>query len=255
MRILMTLLACSVFATGCATSHVKKSAFSGMLDNGGRGKSRAKNEVYRAVEDDEGSVSSSEVESLRKTTANWRWPLTSVQITSGFGSRNGNDHEGVDMKAQTGTPVYASSSGKVLYSGSKLAGYGKLIVLKHESGLSTVYAHNSNLMVRPGTWVKQGQQIALSGNTGRTSGPHLHFEIRRGVRAIDPRELIATSQAAIPADQKPSRTFAAVPRTQSSKKAVSRTSHRRHQVGSKKRQNTRAVTLKKKDGQKHGLSG
>jgi murein DD-endopeptidase MepM/ murein hydrolase activator NlpD len=114
------------------------------------------------------------------------WPLSHVKVTSAFGQRGSEFHEGVDLKAATGTPVYAAQAGRVLYAGSKIRGYGRLIVLKHEHGISTVYAHNSKLLVKKGDHVAQGQKIAITGKSGKVSGPHLHFEVRKGVAAVDP---------------------------------------------------------------------
>lgn len=114
------------------------------------------------------------------------WPLDSVEVTSTFGRRGRSFHEGIDLKAKQGTPVYAAQAGKVLYSGSKIRGYGRMVILRHNGAIATVYAHNSRLMVRKGEFVKKGQLIAMTGNTGHSSGPHLHFEVRRGYAAVDP---------------------------------------------------------------------
>lgn len=123
----------------------------------------------------------------------WRWPLRKVVVTSPFGERDGKFHEGVDLRAKTGTPVLAAQDGRVVYSGSKIAGYGKIVVVRHDNGLFTIYAHNSRLLVKKGAWIKKGQKVALSGSTGRVRGPHLHFEIRKGVLAVDPRRVIRES--------------------------------------------------------------
>lgn len=122
--------------------------------------------------------------------ANWRWPTERPKITSPFGTRGRKFHEGVDLEAVTGTPVLAVQSGLVVYAGTKIRGYGKLIVLKHDSGILTLYAHNSTLFVKAGDRVEQGQQLSLSGRSGRVRGPHLHFEIRRGVVALNPADLL-----------------------------------------------------------------
>jgi murein DD-endopeptidase MepM/ murein hydrolase activator NlpD len=124
------------------------------------------------------------------------WPLKSVRVTSRFGKRPRDFHEGIDLKAKSGTPVYAAQAGKVLYAGLKIRGYGKMIVIKHQYGIATVYAHNSRLLVRAGDWVSLGQQIAVSGSTGRSTGPHLHFEVRYGVSAMDPVQMVRLAQVA-----------------------------------------------------------
>lgn len=123
------------------------------------------------------------------------WPLQRVEVTSRFGERDGDPHEGIDLRASTGTPVLAAHDGVVLYSGSGIGGYGRLVVIKNGQGISTVYGHNSRLLVRKGQRVRRGQRIALSGSTGRSSGPHVHFEVRLGVRAVDPLLLIALPRA------------------------------------------------------------
>jgi murein DD-endopeptidase MepM/ murein hydrolase activator NlpD len=115
-----------------------------------------------------------------------KWPLSHVQVTSGFGKRGSEFHEGVDLQATSGTSVYSAQSGRVIYAGSKIRGYGRLIVIKHDRGISTVYAHNSKILVKVGDRVKLGQKIAVSGKSGKVSGPHLHFEVRKGVAAVDP---------------------------------------------------------------------
>ncbi len=119
-----------------------------------------------------------------------RWPLNSVFITSPFGPRRSSFHDGVDLRARIGTPVYAAHSGRVLYSGNKISGYGKIVILKHPSGLMTIYAHNSRYIVKKGQKIKEGQKIAYAGNSGRSSGPHLHFEIRDGVLSVDPLDIL-----------------------------------------------------------------
>lgn len=132
---------------------------------------------------------------LRQVTQSWRWPLNRVAVTSPFGIRKGEFHEGIDLKASTGTPVYAVQEGKVLYAGSNLRGYGNLVVIKHpRSGLATIYAHNSRFRVHKGQVVRKGQLIALSGKSGHVTGPHLHFEVRDGVKAVDPLVLMGTVQ-------------------------------------------------------------
>jgi murein DD-endopeptidase MepM/ murein hydrolase activator NlpD len=118
------------------------------------------------------------------------WPVKG-RNTSNFGPRGRRVHEGIDLAAPTGTPVLASASGRVAYSGNGMRGYGKVVVLKHTNDLSTVYAHNSSLLVRMGDSVAQGQTIAKVGATGRTTGPHLHFEIRRRGVPEDPRKFLS----------------------------------------------------------------
>jgi len=118
--------------------------------------------------------------------ARFRWPLDRVAIGSPFGTRAGRQHEGVDLPAAIGTPVYAAADGQVVYAGDGIRGYGRLLVLEHEGDLLTVYAHNSALLVAQGDKVTAGQRIALVGESGHASGPHLHFEVRSGQIPQDP---------------------------------------------------------------------
>jgi murein DD-endopeptidase MepM/ murein hydrolase activator NlpD len=113
-----------------------------------------------------------------------RWPVRGV-FASRFGVRDGRPHEGIDVAAPEGTVIVAAAAGKVVYSGRQ-SGYGSLVILRHGGGLLTVYAHASRLLVREGEEVGAGERIALVGNTGRSSGPHLHFEVREGTRPRDP---------------------------------------------------------------------
>jgi lipoprotein NlpD len=113
------------------------------------------------------------------------WP-TRGQVSSGFGERNGNNHDGIDISAATGTPIYAAAAGRVIYSDDKLSGYGNLLIVRHEGSWATIYAHNDRNLAAKGDFVSQGQKIAEVGQTGRASGPHLHFEVRFGKTPKDP---------------------------------------------------------------------
>ncbi len=112
-------------------------------------------------------------------------------VTSEFGwrnhpiSRNYRMHDGIDFRAATGTRVYASKTGSVKYSGRK-GGYGKVIEIQHADDFSTVYGHLSRIYVSAGNFVRRGQVIGLSGDTGRSTGPHLHFEIRYKGKSENP---------------------------------------------------------------------
>ena len=113
------------------------------------------------------------------------WPTKGV-FTSGFGWRWGRMHKGIDIANNVGTPIVAARDGVVKFSGWS-SGYGYLVELAHSDGSSTRYAHNSRLLVRKGQIIPQGVKISLMGSTGRSTGPHLHFEIRqRGGSALDP---------------------------------------------------------------------
>jgi lipoprotein NlpD len=112
------------------------------------------------------------------------WPAPGVLI-SGFGTRERDHHDGIDLAAPEGTPVRAAGDGVVLFAGEQ-RGYGNLVLLAHEGDLVTVYAHNARNLVSAGERVPRGAEIAQVGHTGNATGPHLHFEVRVGVRPRDP---------------------------------------------------------------------
>ena len=117
------------------------------------------------------------------------WPTKGV-FTSGYGWRWGRMHKGIDIANNVGTPILAAKDGIIAFSGWS-SGYGYLVEISHGDGSSTRYAHNSRLLVKKGQLVPQGSRISLMGSTGRSTGPHLHFEIRRaGGAAMDPMSML-----------------------------------------------------------------
>ncbi len=141
-----------------------------------------------------------------KVLSNMNWPLKEVYITSPFGLRKKKFHEGIDLRAPVGTPVYAAFGGIVIYATTRIRGYGKLVMVAHGDGVTTLYAHNSRLLVKKGQTVKKGQMIARSGKTGRCSGPHLHFELRKGLSSLDPELFLPQyAQASIATNETPVR--------------------------------------------------
>ena len=112
------------------------------------------------------------------------------KINQVFEEAENRRHQGIDISSAAGVPIKASSAGIVIYSNNTIKGYGNVIILRHSKELVTVYAHNQANLVDEGTWVEKGQIIGKVGQTGRTSGPHLHFEIRRSNKAIDPLLLL-----------------------------------------------------------------
>lgn len=118
-------------------------------------------------------------------------PLKAIQISSGFGfrqdplTRETSMHEGIDIKAEPGTPVYAAGAGKVVFSGV-YKGYGNLIVIRHNPELTTHYGHLGGALPKVGSRVSAGDVIGTLGRTGRATGPHLHFEIRVNGEPKDP---------------------------------------------------------------------
>lgn len=115
----------------------------------------------------------------------WRWPATG-RVTRGFDSVL---HKGIDIAGERGDGVVAAAGGRVVYAGSGIAGYGLMLILRHNGEYLSAYGHNDALLVEEGDVVRAGQAIARLGSTG-TDGDKLHFEIRRGGRPVDPRRLL-----------------------------------------------------------------
>lgn len=122
------------------------------------------------------------------------WPVYEARMTRGYFSkakkRRGRPHWGIDLAARKGTPILASHDGVVIYVGREFRGFGRLIMVEGRNGFATLYAHLSKSRVRVGERVKQGQTIGDMGNTGRSTGVHLHFEIRRRSGPIDPLQYL-----------------------------------------------------------------
>ncbi|MBI4365912.1 MAG: M23 family metallopeptidase, partial [Deltaproteobacteria bacterium] len=123
------------------------------------------------------------------------WPVQGF-VTSGFGYRGATRvggtrfHEGIDIASPLGTPVHASGDGIVTYAGYR-GGFGKMVVIDHGFGLSTVYGHNAELYVQEGQRIRRGTVLASIGMTGRTSGPHLHYEVLVDGVPVDPMRYLA----------------------------------------------------------------
>jgi murein DD-endopeptidase MepM/ murein hydrolase activator NlpD len=117
----------------------------------------------------------------------WIWPVPGGEVLSRFGDpRRARLHAGLDIRGRPGQPVVAARAGRVRYSGSTLRGYGKTIVIDHRDGTSTLYGHNSELLVREGDEVAAAQAIARLGSTGNATTDHCHFEVRRDDQPVDP---------------------------------------------------------------------
>lgn len=116
------------------------------------------------------------------------WP-TEGELTSPFAQRWGRHHDGIDLANDIGTPVRASRSGRVSYSGWS-SGYGRVVMIEHDQGYTTVYGHLSESFVAEGQYVKTGQSIAAMGNSGYSTGPHLHFEVRKNGTPINPYNVL-----------------------------------------------------------------
>lgn len=112
------------------------------------------------------------------------WPINGV-ITSDFGWRKSGYHHGLDIAKETGSPIKAAADGVVIFSGTKSV-YGKTVIIRHSDGKETLYAHAQSLLVTKNQKVRKGQIIALVGTTGRTTGPHVHFEVKKNGKTVDP---------------------------------------------------------------------
>lgn len=118
-------------------------------------------------------------------TPDFIWPVEG-KLGDVFDETESKRHQGIDIPSSSGTPIKASGAGTVIYSSNTIRGYGNLIIIRHSEEFVTVYAHNQANLVEEGSWVEKGQIIGKVGQTGRASGPHLHFEIRRNNKAMDP---------------------------------------------------------------------
>jgi septal ring factor EnvC (AmiA/AmiB activator) len=125
------------------------------------------------------------------SSSGFAWPLC-APVTSEYGPRWGRMHRGIDQGASTGTPIGASKAGTVIFAGWQ-GGYGNLTLIDHHDGVVTAYAHQSRFAVGSGARVSQGQTIGYVGNTGNSTGPHLHFETRVNGNAVNPRQYLPGS--------------------------------------------------------------
>lgn len=126
---------------------------------------------------------------LVDTLKSYHYPFKG-RVTSKYGPRRRGIHQGTDIDLETGDPIYATFDGRVRHTTYVARGYGHLIIIRHDNGLETFYAHLSEVNVKPGDWVTAGQVIGKGGNTGRSTGSHLHYEMRYKGHSFDPERLI-----------------------------------------------------------------
>lgn len=130
-------------------------------------------------------------DSAMQGTGRFGWPMRG-KIISEFGLLpSGQKNDGINIAAPMGAPVYASADGTVSYVGNELKGFGTMVLLKHDSGMFTVYAHLSSFSVAKGDKVSKGQPIGAVGQTGAVSEPQLHFEVRKGSTPLNPRDYLS----------------------------------------------------------------
>ena len=126
---------------------------------------------------------------LVDTLKSYHYPFKG-RVTSKYGPRRRGIHQGTDIDLETGDPIYATFDGRVRHTTYVARGYGHLIIIRHDNGLETFYAHLSEVNVKPGDWVTACQVIGKGGNTGRSTGSHLHYEMRYKGHSFDPERLI-----------------------------------------------------------------
>jgi len=127
----------------------------------------------------------------------FEWPVQGRIIASYGPGPDGTHNDGINIAAREGEAVHAADAGVVAYAGNELRGYGNLVLIKHAGGYMTAYAHNSSLLVKRGDVVTRGQEIAKAGATGTVASPQLHFEIRRGTKALDPTQYLPNLRASL----------------------------------------------------------
>lgn len=128
-----------------------------------------------------------ETNNKKASSKQWCFPLPGAKVISPYGKRGKRRHSGVDIKTKDRDSIYAAFDGEVIFS-KPYHGYGNLVRIKHANGLETYYSHNSENLVKEGQHVKAGQVIALVGQTGRATTPHLHFEIRVNGKTRNPAD-------------------------------------------------------------------
>lgn len=134
-------------------------------------------------------------DSLTSDNGQFRWPVRG-RVISNYGSKpGGTRNEGINIAVPEGTSIKASEAGVVAYAGNELKGYGNLVLVRHEGGWVSAYAHNKQLLVKRGDTVRRGEIIAKSGQTGSVTSPQLHFELRKGASAVDPLKHMSSATA------------------------------------------------------------
>lgn len=124
------------------------------------------------------------------------WPLEGKVISPYGPTTDGLHNDGINIEAPSGAPIRAAENGVVAYVGNELRGFGNLLLIKHADGWVTAYAHTQSFLVKRGDRVTRGQEVARVGRSGNVDRPQLHFEIRKGSRAIDPAEMLGPQQSA-----------------------------------------------------------
>jgi murein DD-endopeptidase MepM/ murein hydrolase activator NlpD len=124
----------------------------------------------------------------------FQWPVRGRVISDFGANESGGRNDGINIATQLGTPIHAAAAGEVSYAGNELKGYGNLVLIRHSGNYVTAYAHAERLIVSRGDTVQAGQIIGYAGDTGDVTEPQLHFEIRHGVEAVNPRPLLMAAR-------------------------------------------------------------
>lgn len=185
LLILPVLLTTLIFESGCVSSRPSQSSGSNNED------------VKVEIDKETNSFKKSKPSRLKEKPL-FDWPVVEARMSRGFlpkvTRKRKRPHKGIDLAAQRGTAVMASHDGMVIYTGKEFKGYGKMIMIEKD-GWATLYGHLDKIIVYEGQKVRQGDVIGALGNTGRSSGPHLHFEIRKADGPIDPLPYLPAGEA------------------------------------------------------------
>jgi murein DD-endopeptidase MepM/ murein hydrolase activator NlpD len=130
------------------------------------------------------------------STGSFAWPLNGTIVADYGATVSGERNDGINIAVPFGTPIRAAAAGEISYAGNELRGYGNLVLIKHDDGYVTAYAHAERIVVARGDTVQKGQIIAYAGQTGDVTSPQLHFEIRKGVAPVNPRTMLASNHTA-----------------------------------------------------------
>ena len=137
----------------------------------------------------------SDTRTASSTNVRFLWPVDGPVLSSFGQSPNGQRNDGINIAAPRGTPIRAAEGGTVSYVGNELKGYGNLLLIRHDNGFVTAYAHADRILVARGDRVDRGQLVGYSGATGDVTQPQLHFEIRRGTRPVNPTAYLGAANA------------------------------------------------------------
>lgn len=176
----------SISLSSCASFHTPTS----------RSLSSSLNEYHKLAEPDEKRIlASAGVHSPTAQSYLFDWPVDDARLTRGYlPHKRGRPHLGLDLAAPRGTPILASKKGTVIYTGREFKGFGKMVMIESGDGWATLYAHLDNIFVAEGQVVTMGEVIGAMGRTGRATGVHLHFEIRKISGPVDPLPLLPNGE-------------------------------------------------------------